>query len=220
MKNIHGIWLPETDTHFDTMITVGPNEVHGKGTYQLKKYRAALGYCNARGLAVDIGAHVGLWSRVMSYDFARVVAFEPLPDHVACFERNLEGRDNVDLHRFAISSAPGQLRIHMPADNTGHAHVSSDNSGTICEAITLDSFKLLQKIDFLKIDVEGWETAVVQGATETILRDKPVIIIEQKPHGNAERYGWEQRKALGMLLRMGYKEVLSISGDHILTWGR
>ncbi len=213
MKQIHGIYLPDSDKHFDTMISVGRDEVHGRGTYQLKKYKAAMKYVRSRGLAVDIGAHVGLWSRVMSHDFERVMAFEPLKAHRECFPLNMD-KDNVVLMPFAISNEPGSLSIHMPADNTGHAHVGK---GEMVQAITLDSLSLDQRIDFLKIDVEGWEYNALLGAKETITQDKPVIIIEQKPK-NAENYGRKRHDARDLLIRWGMKEAEEISGDHVLVW--
>jgi len=222
MKKIHGIFLPETDTHFNDMISVGADAVHGKGTYQLKKYRAAMKYVKTRDTALDIGAHVGLWSRVMSYDFGSVLAFEPLQVHRDCFHLNLEGRTNVSMFPYALSDKGEKIGIHMPENNTGHAHVGKP-TGVFDEevqAVTLDSFRLPaeHRIGFLKVDVEGYELPVIRGAEKTIREHHPVIIVEQKPHGNAERYGWAQRDALKLLLSWGYRQVQEISGDHILVW--
>jgi FkbM family methyltransferase len=215
MKEIHRIWLPESDTHFDNYISVGADAVDGKGTYQLKKYRAAKEFVKNFGLAIDIGAHVGLWSRVMAHDFEQVMAFEPLRTHIDCFQRNMHGLMNVSLFAYALSDRPDELTIHMPPDNTGHSHVSS--TGERVRAVKLDSFRIDRRIDFMKIDVEGWELPVIEGAYETIMSDRPVIIIEQKPHGNAERYGWKQHAAVEKLKAWGYVERKVISGDHILT---
>lgn len=221
MKRIHGIYLPETDTHFDTMISVGKDAVAGKGTYQLKKYHAAIRHVANRGFAVDVGAHVGLWSRVMSYDFVEVAAFEPLQAHRDCFEKNLIGRHNVSMYPFAVGAGIGRLAITMPSDNTGHAHVVEESYGKenveVAQVVRLDSMKWDRRVDFLKIDVEGWELPVLQGGETMIRRDRPVIIIEQKPHGNAERYGWGQHDALKLLKQWGFQEVAAISGDHILV---
>lgn len=221
MKQVHGIWLPDSDTHFNTYIT--PDATFG-GTYQLKKLDRAVEFVKTRGVAIDIGAHVGLWSKVLASRFEHVYAFEPLKPHRDCFARNLEGIGNVTLFGYALSDKSEQLNIRMPLDNTGHSHVAKDYDGDAsreweCHAVPLDSLKWPDKlkIDFVKIDVEGWELAVVRGAEETLRKHWPVIIIEQKPHGNAERYGWKQRDALAQLLRWGFKEVAHISGDHILV---
>ena len=215
MKIRHGIYLPETDTHFDTMLSGGADLVHGKGTYQLKKYRAALKYVKNKGLAVDIGGHVGLWSRVMSYDFVLVIAFEPIAIHRQCFELNCKGLGNVQLNAMAIAETVGELHFNMPIDNTGHTHVA--NEGESCQSAPLDSIILGAAIDFLKIDVEGFELQVVKGAEQTIRRDRPTIIIEQKPN-NAENYGTGRWDAVNLLKSWGAIERQVISGDHILSW--
>lgn len=220
MKKVHGIYLPETDTHFDNMITP---DGRGGGTYQLKKYLKAREYVQVRGVAVDIGAHVGLWSRVMARDFQQVLAFEPLMAHRDCFNLNLSEFSNVSLFPFALSDKEQDLNIVTPIDNTGHSHVAKGPSvsGNVeqVHAVRLDSFSWHEKmkIDFMKIDVEGWELAVLRGAEATIKKHRPVIIIEQKPHGNAERYGWGQHDAVKLLLSWGFRQVALISGDHILV---
>ena len=82
MKQTLGIWLPDSDKHFAVQIAGNPL-VAGKGTYQWKKYVAALSHVKDRGHAVDVGAHVGLWSRLMAMDFERVTAFEPVDEERA-----------------------------------------------------------------------------------------------------------------------------------------
>lgn len=213
MKQIRGIWFPDGDTHFAAQLAINPL-VGGKGTYQFAKYQAALKHVRGRAHAVDVGAHVGLWSRVMAMDFAKVTAFEPLPEHRECFVRNLEGADNVNLHPMALTDRHERLAIHMPADNTGHAHVRED--GESVQAVPLDSQKF-DGIDLLKIDVEGFEFQVVTGGEMTIRTHRPVVVIEQKPD-NAERYGRGRWDAVHLLKSWGMKEAAVIKGDHIMTW--
>lgn len=216
MKTVHGIYLPSGDTHFDTMIA--PN-----GTYQLKKFNKAMEFVRNRDIALDIGAHVGLWTRVMSPKFSEVYCFEPMTEHRECWEKNTRGLVNVTMFPLALSDKPEQLPMTMPVNNTGHTHVARHDEPVTetVEAVTLDSIKLpgSGKIDFVKIDVEGFETAVVKGGEQTLRRHRPVIIIEQKPNGNAEAQGYRQKDALRLLLQWGFKQVAEISGDHILVGG-
>lgn len=217
MKNFEGIWLPDGDDHFPKMLKDSPR-VAGLPTYQLKKYKAVLEHVPTRNFAVDIGGHVGLWSRVMALDFNLVWAFEPLPVHRECFMRNTMASKNIELFPYALSDRAERINIYMPADNTGHAH-ASDEPGTLVHAVTLDSVEFPYRIDFLKIDVEGFELFVVNGGEITIRDHKPVIIVEQKPNGNAERYAQNRFAARDKLLSWGMKEVAVLSGDHILVWG-
>lgn len=217
MKLIRGMWFPDSDEHLEGQLARNPL-VAGKGTYQYKKYARALQHVKRRGHAVDIGGQVGLWSRVMGLDFARVTAFEPLPAHIECYEKNLAGADHVTLHRVALAAAPGRVAIAMPPESTGNSHVAIEGEdGVSVEARTLDSFALTG-IDFLKIDVEGYELPILQGAEATIRSEKPVIIIEQKPNGNAERYGRGRFAALDLLKSWGGKVAWEIGGDFLVEW--
>ncbi|MBY5849669.1 FkbM family methyltransferase [Rhizobium leguminosarum] len=213
MKEIRGIWFPDGDTHFAAQLAHNPL-IDGRGTYQFRKYQEALRHVGGRGHAVDIGAHVGLWSRVMALDFAKVTAFEPLSEHVACFERNVAAV-HVTLHAVALAEKAGEARLGSGAANSGNAAVS--DKGEAVRARTLDSFRL-KTIDFVKIDVEGFEVPVILGGEKTLRREKPAIIVEQKPNGSAERYGRGQFDALELLKSWGAQVVFEIGGDFLLVW--
>lgn len=213
MKQIRGMFFPDGDQHFALQMTVG-QMVDGRGTYQYRKYRAARAHCTDFRHAVDVGAHVGLWTRVMLLDFEAVSSFEPLPAHIECFKANIGEPENNRLFPCAISDKPGRLSIHMPHDNTGHAHVLK--GGHEVEAMPLDLFGL-NDVDLLKIDVEGWEYQVVTGAEQTIKTNRPVVVVEQKPD-NAERYGRRRTDAVELLRSWGMRDAEVISGDHIMVW--
>ncbi|WP_287363109.1 FkbM family methyltransferase [Mesorhizobium sp.] len=217
MKQIKGIWFPDSDEHLEGQLAINPL-VDGRGTYQHRKYSRALTHVKTRGHAVDIGAQVGLWSRVMALDFSRVTAFEPLPIHLECFERNLADAKNVTLHRIALDTKPGDLVIATTPESTGDSHVAvGGETGVAVAARTLDSFEL-SDIDFLKIDVEGFELPAILGGEQTIRREKPVIIIEQKPKGHAERYGRDRFAALDLLKSWGGRVAWEIGGDFLVEW--
>lgn len=213
-KQIAGMWFPETDDHFPRQMANAPI-IDGKGTYQVHKYAACRQYFHKRRVALDIGGHVGLWSRIMAKDFERVIAFEPLRAHVECFQMNLEGIENVRLNHCALGDKPGKIRVHMPIDNTGHAHVLSDEGEEVA-CRTLDSY-LFENVDFIKIDTEGFESFILEGGKETILRNRPLIVVEQKP-GNAERYGRGQMAAVLTLRTWGMEHLWSKAGDYLMGW--
>lgn len=217
MKQIGGMWFPDGDRHFAAQLAHGP-VVDGRGTYQFRKYAAALPHVPGRGLAIDIGAHVGLWTRVMALDFARVVAFEPLPEHVACFERNLKGAQNVELKPVALGEKVGKLGFAAAGDNSGNAHVVNDG-GLDVPMRSLDSLRL-RNVDLVKIDVEGFEAPVLKGGEKTIRREQPAVIIEAKPNGSAERYGRCRFDALDMLKDWGGVVAWEIGGDFLVTFPR
>ncbi|TBE54465.1 FkbM family methyltransferase [Rhizobium ruizarguesonis] len=213
MKEIRGIWFPDGDTHFAAQLAHNP-QIDGRGTYQFRKYQEALRHGRGRGHAVDIGAHVGLWSRVMALDFAKVTAFEPLSEHVACFERNVAAV-HVTLHAVALAEKAGALRLAADRINSGNAAVA--DTGEAVRARTLDSFRL-KGVDLIKIDVEGFEVPVISGGEKTLKRDRPAVIVEQKPNGSAERYGRGTTDAVDLLRSWGAEVVWEIGGDFLLVW--
>jgi hypothetical protein len=81
---------------------------------------------------------------------------------------------------------------------------------------TLDSFGL-SNLDFLKIDCEGYEHHVIEGAIETLLRCKPCVIVEQKPHKLGPNFGIKGTPALDLLKEMGYRVAREIGGDYIMV---
>lgn len=213
MIKCRGIWLPDHETHLQPHIERGPL-VDGKGTYQFQKIELALSHVKQWRTAVDVGAHVGLWARVLAGRFERVEAFEPKSEHHECWERNVMAA-NVALHRCALGARPGPARMVTINGNSGHSHVTDDGAVEI-QMQTLDSFRL-DDVDFVKIDTEGYEREVVLGATETLRRCKPVMIVEQKPN-NGRRYGHGDYGALKLLEMMGATIVAKKAGDYVLTW--
>ncbi len=220
MKQIKGMWFPDDDTHFERHLLQEP-EINGRGTYQLKKLNAAIGFVpeDQRGLAVDVGAHVGLWTHVLATHFQRVVAFEPHPTLFDCWSRNCNDIENVEGYNFALSLSDQDIRIEYVEGNSGNARVAQVGTGKghLTRAYALDNFSLDDRINFIKIDTEGWELFVLKGARETLLRDKPVIILEQKP-GNAERYHLSRTAGLEYLLELGYNLVWEKSGDYVVKF--
>lgn len=211
---VAGIHLPEGDTHFAEQIAANPL-YRGKGTYQWNKLAAALEVCGERrGHAVDVGAHVGLWSRVLSYEFKRVTAFEPIEEYAACFRRNLMFR-SVKLHKFALANYVGTDKFQISSDGVGTA--SLDPLGSLEVAVHVLDDEELSPIDFLKIDCEGTEALVIAGGEQTIRRDKPVVLVEQKPK-RADSHGLPRMDAVNLLLSWGAEHVSEMKGDHLLRW--
>lgn len=226
MKLIKGIYLPGSDTHFEYHLEKGP-EFHGKGTYQFKKVKSALDIVIASrdhghmALAVDVGAHVGLWSRVLGHHFLDTYAFEPVDEYRDCLVKNVNDCPHrVHPQRLAVASYVGAVVMKVVPDNTGNSHVRPLNHGGVMNTpdtpvvptTTLDGFGFTKRVNFLKLDVEGFELDVLKGAGRILTEDKPIIVLEQKP-GNAERYGWKQRDALAHLHSLGYQTQWEMSGD-------
>lgn len=220
MKHELGWWFPDGETHLPQWMRQAQQLRDGVLQYQLHKYELALAHVRQRRLAVDVGGHVGQWSRNMAQDFATVQAFEPVPAYAECWRRNLEGRANAHLHPHALGAEPGtvSLRCGTPGSHgdTFVAPREQANAAVDVMIERLDAFDLAG-VDLLKIDCEGFELFVVQGAEATIKRCHPCIIVEQKP-GHAGKYGLGETAAVDLLLSWGARRRAAISGDFVLSW--
>lgn len=221
MKQVAGIWLPDDDTHFASHLE-NSELFEGKGTYQYSKIKACLGCVPGmlKGNAIDIGAHVGLWSRILVRNFWHVYAFEPMGELVECFERNATS-PYVTVYQTALGSKcqPPLIAMQYSKDNSGNSCVAPDQNGVpyMVPAAALDDFDI-RNVSFIKIDTEGYELQVLLGAVDTIRRERPVVLVEQKP-GNAERYDCGQFDAIRYLEReFGMVELWHKSGDYCYGW--
>jgi len=95
-----------------------------------------------------------------------------------CLEKNTENLP-VEIHKFALGNTNSKVEMQWDPINTGNSHITEIGSGTI-EIKKLDELDL-PKFGMLKIDCERHELQVLQGAKETILKYKPIIICEQHP---------------------------------------
>lgn len=231
VKQVHGAWLPDREDYLIDDIAASPRFAGGP-TVQFKKFARAFPEFRQFRHAVDIGANVGLWTRIMAACFDRVTAFEPNPETLEAFWLNngapddflvgsigraewVRGHKRLALNPVALGAEPGEVRLYTKRRSTAFTRVKDDGD-TPVEQRTLDSFSLTD-VDFIKIDVEGWEHNVVKGGVETIRKWRPVMIVEQKP-GNAELHGLKQFGAVNLLKKWGAREVANVSGDVIMAW--
>jgi FkbM family methyltransferase len=149
-------------------------------------------FCDKEKIAIDVGANMGIYSYYMAKYSKRVIAFEPNTDlwrHL----RRLLGPD-FHLEAAALSGTSSTASMRIDTRNTGVGTIEEKND-LVCvgdrsavvrrtvETRTLDSFKF-SDVSMIKIDVEGHEEAVIEGARDTIKRNRPVFIIETEDRHN------------------------------------
>lgn len=206
------IYLPDGETHLTDWMTRSGEMVDGKGTYQITKLRAALKYVVQFRSAIDVGAHVGMWTMQLKKKFQWVHAFEPVAAHRECFEANMQGATNFDLYPVALGDKEGSVSIHTAPTSSGDSWVKGEGDIPLK---TLDSYNL-HSIDFIKLDCEGYELFALHGGEKTIKTWKPVIIVEQKP-GRAQKFGLPETGAVSYLKTLGYTLKQELSGDFIMV---
>lgn len=135
---------------------------------------------------LDIGANQGIYSLLISRMVGNegcVHAFEPDPGLFDSLRRNCERNRaaNIELHNVALGSAPGVMKLYRSQVNAGDNRLAcSQHPGWFDEVevrvVPLDSILVGKRVDFIKIDVQGWEYQVFLGM-EQLLRDNPNLRI-------------------------------------------
>jgi len=216
-----GIWLPDGENHLTMMLDKSP-EMYGRGTYQYKKYLRTMERTPERGTAIDVGAHVGLWSMHFVRDFKNVEAFEPIVEHQRCFIKNMEEQkapDNWMLHPSACGNKEDHVRMQIDPTSSGDTYPNPDEASEEGERVPMVRIddKDFHNVSLIKLDCEGYELYALWGAEETIKRCKPTIIVEQKPL-KAQKFGFEETQAVTYLEGLGMTMSRAIAGDYIMVW--
>lgn len=215
MKIVQGIYLPDRDIHFSEQILQNPLYLD-KGTYQFRKLVTSVQFCKSFNTAIDIGANVGLWTRVLAHIFKKVVAVEPIEENVECLRLNANF-NNVEIAQTAISNVTGLLSLKYTEGAATSYVVNYEDRDLEVPCHPLDDFDF-DDVSFIKIDVEGYEQQVVQSGEKIIRKCKPTIIVEQKKK-RLLRYGDDKHQPTVRLLESwGAHEVWFNSGDHCLAW--
>ena len=215
MYEYQGWWFPDSEDHFPKMLKKSTDK-GGPAEYQYQVRDRSMTYVKRCGVALDIGANVGLWSRSLCKHFTTVIAFEPVAMFRECLIRNVVA-DNLHVKDFALGDKRTTATMIITEGNTGHTHInpSSIGQGDI-QVYRLDDLDL-DTVDYIKIDCEGYEYRILQGAEETIRRCRPVVVVEQKPHdAYSSQYG--QHAAIELMRSWGMTRLDQVKDDWIMGW--
>lgn len=135
------------------------------------------------GCVLDIGANIGNHTLYFAKECGaeKVYAFEPIKDTYGILEQNVkinDLKDRVVLVNKGVGVCAGKASIERyDVDNIGATSLKNDLNGEI-EICSIDELAISEKISLIKIDVEGHEKEVIQGAIETIKTSLPSIMVE------------------------------------------
>jgi FkbM family methyltransferase len=144
---------------------------------------------------LDIGANVGLYSAIGSHAVGRegrVIAFEPDPDTFRYLEATVQanGNGNVQMFPYAATDQEGVARLYTSSTNRGDNRLYDNElrDGSIeVRTVRLDEFLPTvnaHRLDFVKIDVQGYEGHALGGLGETIKRSPAIVLMSEFwPHG-------------------------------------
>ena len=167
----------------------------GLGTWERTTQEFWKSQCADAEVVIDVGAYLGVYSIIASKvaPGARVIALEPNPWTFEKLKENLSlnAPANFELHNLAAGSSDAELQMIVSSDrltSSGASISSADTEGLNTfkvQQVTLDH--LVQSADLIKIDAEGWELPVLQGATELLRSSSPTLVLEILSAGQFEQ---------------------------------
>jgi FkbM family methyltransferase len=169
-----------------------------------------LHFLRPEDLFVDVGANVGTYTILASVNKgARVVSLEPIKGTFLHLQRNVLANNVSDRVQLINKAAANKIKTvhfttHLDAGNHVIVDERNPNSRTTAiECTTLD-LAISEKPMLMKIDVEGYETEVIEGGKQTLLQDSlKAIIIEL--NGSGTRYGFDEGNIHRTLMEYGFK---------------
>ena len=153
-------------------------------------------YFPSDGLMLDIGANIGSHSLQFKSHFPnlKIWSFEPFPANYKLLKQNTNQYN--DVHCFNVGVGSTNSMVHFSDDHAGNSGVVKvvGNSKTTNLVVALDTFKFPEKVTFIKMDIEGHELSALEGMSDLLLNDKPMIWVEDI-----------KDKAVPYLKTLGYK---------------
>lgn len=162
---------------------------------------------------IDCGANIGnhtiYFNKIMNAK--KVISFEGNPDTYKTLLKNIEinnMEDVVETYNYVLGEKSSMASIdHFDESNIGGTSFCENENGTL-KMISVDSLNIQDHIDFIKMDVEGFEYHVLKGMTQLLNRDKPVLWIEIFP----DKY----KKVTELLFANGYRLQDSLRGSNYI----
>jgi FkbM family methyltransferase len=206
------------------------------GEYEVLETKILKFFASNSEIIFDVGANVGYYAielGIAMRQTAVIHSFEPIPESFEQLQKNVilnSAADKVICNQSAISNSEGEMVLYKPrtsgssASSARNLHPNEEVETVEVPMTTLDKYMIshsLEKLDLLKIDVEGSELMVVEGALESIQRHQPVIFAELLRKWCAQ-FGYSPNLVLEILFPLGYRcfavseklpEVFSISEE-------
>ena len=139
-----------------------------------------------RGAFLDIGAHIGYYRLYMLPRVTDAYAFEPDPRVRQLLEANVSHNPKIKVIPWAVGATQGRAQFTLEGDSAvSHIAEETDdpNKLIVIDVVTIDSFVQARgvAVEAIKIDVEGHDTEVIQGALQVLKVQQPLVLTEAKP---------------------------------------
>lgn len=168
-----------------------------------------------RHAAIDIGARRGEWSRWLGERFKQVYAFEARSNFCRDFLFNVKTK-NVKLYNYAAGNEDKEVIIYNSIITDKVEQFEKEPNALKTRIVKIDDFGF-NDVDFIKMDVEGFEYYVALGLMNTIKRDKPLICFEK----NFQTEKWQdldEDVVVDLLESIGMKYIDHQKWDYLYGW--
>jgi len=160
---------------------------------------------------IDVGSHIGIWSNDLVKHFDWVYAFDIIQELRDCYVQNIQAK-NYTLFDCGLGSESKTVQVNYVAEHSKNTQVDSRGNYT-AQIRTLDSFNL-NHIDYIKMDVEGYELEILKGAIALLQQQSPIIHMEMKT-GGLTKFNLNKQMMRDWLSQYGYQQVLKISNEFV-----
>jgi FkbM family methyltransferase len=139
-----------------------------------------------KGVFLDVGAHIGYYSLYVLPRVVAAYAFEPDPRVCALLEENVKGKQDVTVVPWAVGAKQGRAGFILERHSeVSHLSVGDEDARKriVVDLVTLDAFVASRglTVEAIKIDVEGHDAEVIQGALGLLRQQQPLVLTEAKP---------------------------------------
>jgi len=163
-------------------------------------------------VVVDIGANIGYYTVLASKqvgNMGKVYAFEPDPTNFELLKKNVKENEctNVIMEQKAVSDKNGAVKLYVSKSNAGDHRVFNSGDGRKSidiPAVSLDEYFTNKKINVIKMDVQGYESFVLDGATKTISAQKDLILFTEVYPRAIEKAGRSPEEYVSKLKHLGF----------------
>lgn len=185
-------------------------------------------YVNKDSIVIECGCHIGTHTLPLASLCKKLYGFEPMPDTYNILNQNikLNNVNNCIIYKKGVADKEGVTQYcWIPENNPGGSGLNNNpmgkpnwipytNKNIEVELTTIDLLEL-DNLDLIKIDVEGYETLVINGAINTIKKCRPVIIMEVWKTHNGDFDINYTKTLFKNILELGYN-VSQLSGPDFL----
>jgi len=214
IEKINDLWLPSDDAQIEQWRKKGAPHM------QDKCLKSFVQYCNSQNkkfkTVLDVGAWCGTWSKAIQPYCKRVIAFEPNKTTFECLQKNLNPFNHVTCNRLAIGDKLCNVSLVQESQTQNTRIEKESNDIQDVQMFNIDYWNY-DDVDMIKIDAEGYEMRVLEGAKKTLTindENQSYVKFLMLEFNNTKKYGSSNLEIEKYVLRtLGFKILIKIWPD-------